>query len=274
MPIKDVDYRIRGAAAYSEMTAGEMAEALDETNVILLPVGSTEQAGPHLPTMADQIFSVEMCRRTVAALRERGKTVVLGPVVPFGDAGPWDHYPAGTVSIRSTTLITLLIDLCGSLISQGFSNIVLVQAHGGNRAAMEAAARELTQGTEAQVVCLYPQASYQPAFEKILKSTSKEGPYGESVTARILATHPELVRMDLAAAKKAVRPVPTRPGVVWPVKDYREYLPDGFEGDPTVATAETGNRLYGVIVEWMVETLESLFGDAMTKSSLRTARET
>lgn len=258
MPIKDVNYTVKGAATYSEMTAPDIAAALKETNVILIPVASTEQAGPHLPTMTDQIFSVEMCRRTVAALRERGRTLVLGPTVPFGDAGPHSRYPAGMVNIQPTTLVTLLRDICDSLIAQGFRNIIFLEAHGGNNAAMELAARIITNDTEAQVVVMHPKASYK-GFAGILKSTVVEGSYGESVTSRVLATYPTLVDRSAMKIMKEAKKTPSFPGINWPVKDYRDLEPEGGTGDPTIATAETGNALFEVIVAYMVETIEAMF---------------
>ena len=86
-------------------------------------------------------------------------------------------------------------EVCLALIEQGFRNIILLEAHGGNNAAMLVAARELTNETEAQVVCLHPKQSYS-GFAGILKTKVREGSYGESETSRVLATFPTLVRHD------------------------------------------------------------------------------
>jgi creatinine amidohydrolase len=102
--------------------------------VVLLPVASVEQHGPHLPTGVDDILVTAVCRRT-ARLLTLGMPVVVAPTVWCGLA---DHHVAfgGTFSLSLATYHALLRDLCRSILKAGFGKIVLVNGHAGNIAGL------------------------------------------------------------------------------------------------------------------------------------------
>jgi creatinine amidohydrolase len=102
-----------------EMTWEEAQEVLRETNLVILPTGSTEQHGPHLPLGNDALQVREMARRIVVQLGEKGVKSVAGPLIPFGVASYHMPFP-GTISLQASTFQTLMFEVCMSLYRHGF----------------------------------------------------------------------------------------------------------------------------------------------------------
>ncbi len=117
--------------------------------IILLPVASTEQHGPHLPTGVDDMLVTEVCRRT-ARLLAPDTPAVVAPTVWCGLA---DHHLAfgGIFSLTLPTYHALLRDLCRSILRAGFRTIVLVNGHGGNIAGLAAISADLTRELDAPI---------------------------------------------------------------------------------------------------------------------------
>jgi creatinine amidohydrolase len=119
---------------WSRLTAEALRLLAARDAVVLLPVASVEQHGPHLPTGVDDILVTAVCRRT-ARLLTLGMPVVVAPTVWCGLA---DHHVAfgGTFSLSLATYHALLRDLCRSILKAGFGKIVLVNGHAGNIAGL------------------------------------------------------------------------------------------------------------------------------------------
>jgi mycofactocin precursor peptide peptidase len=105
--------------------------------VLAVPVGSTEQHGPHLPLSTDTDIAAALCERLSAAT----PSVVVAPGLPYGASGEHEGF-AGTLSIGQDALELVLVELCRSA-TASFAGIVLVNAHGGNAAAARRAQRRL-----------------------------------------------------------------------------------------------------------------------------------
>jgi len=113
---------------YSWMTWNEIRDAADAGSPIVVPVGSTEQHGPHLPVCTDWVIPTEIVRRA-----NEVRPVVVGPTVTFGyrsrpGSGGGQQFP-GTVSLRATTFMAVVEDVLGELIRTGFRQIVLYNWH-------------------------------------------------------------------------------------------------------------------------------------------------
>ncbi len=263
---QNIIYSVHGPKNLSEMTWEEVAEALRRTDLIIIPVGSTEEHGPHLALSADTIQGTEASRRIVARLEKEGVHAVAGPAIPFGVSSELMDFP-GTITLRPATLQTLIQEVCESLIRHGFRRFVLLMPHDGNFGAMYSAAQEISQRSDVRVVVL----NWVPALKKPLTEIylSKEaGHGGEGETARVLASIPELVRLDRAQAyhpKKREKlegdePMHFGGGVLDPPHGMKEETPIGSIGDPTVATAETGEKCYDLIVDWACKVIKRHFG--------------
>lgn len=265
-------YVIKGPKTLYEMTSAEVAAALQQTQTVLIPVGATEDHGAHLPLGTDMFEAREICRRAALRLAAQGCPVVIGPVIPFGVSTFHMGFP-GTITLTSSTLILVLKEVMLSLYQHGFRNLLLVHGHDGNLPQMMVAAQDVVNETpDATVAVLNWMVELAKAYAAGLgKSRKGESHGGEGETARILVTHPELV--DLAQAqpfylqphelRKIQSPehMKTGGGVFYPTRSYKALTPVGSIGDPSLATEETGEKGYDVIVTWLVDIVKRDFFD-------------
>lgn len=262
---QEILYTVKGPKMLEDMTWEELSEVLKETDTVLLPVGSTEQHGPHLPLATDTIQIVEIARQTVARLAKEGITVVAGPTIPFGVA-PY-HMPfAGTISLRSSTLDALIKDVCHSLYHHGFRKFFLLLGHGGNLPVMQVVTQDLvTELPESSVYFLNWLPASEASYSEILVSKKAEGHSGEGETARVMVTHPNLVQMDRARVYYSQEAEDLESedhplmggGVMEGIRNWREVTSIGSSGNPTLATPETGQKSYDVITGWIAAVIKS-----------------
>jgi mycofactocin system creatininase family protein len=189
--------------------------------VLAIPIGSTEQHGPHLPLSTDTDIAVALCRRLAVARDD----VLVAPAIGYGSSGEHAGF-AGTLSIGQDALRLLLVEL-GRSASATFAHLLFVSAHGGNAEPVTSAVRTLRD--EARDVLLF-----EPRW-------SGEPHAGRPETSMLLALSPERVRMELAA------PGDTRPiSEIWPLLregGVRAVTETGVLGDPSGATAAEGHDL-------------------------------
>ena len=121
---------------YGEMTWAEIRD-LDKDRVVLIPVGTLEDHGLHLPIDTDVRIVGEVCH--LAAEKARGM-VVLMPVVVHGYSPHHMDFP-GTVTVKWSTFVEYLLDVCRSLARHGFRRILIVNGHGSNQNLVEMVAR-------------------------------------------------------------------------------------------------------------------------------------
>ena len=197
--------------------------------VVLLPLGATEQHGPHLPTDVDTRIAVEAVR--VLAVNDAGATSRAVPVapMPFGSSGEHQAF-AGTVSIGTAVLAEVLVEL-GRSIANWTDRLLVINAHGGNVDALRTAIPRLRhEGRDAAWVTCRSGESDTDTHA------------GHAETSLMLALAPDTVRVDLAipgntAPLREILPAMRSGGVA-------AVSPSGVLGDPTTATAAEGWRLW------------------------------
>lgn len=198
------------------------AGACAATGVILLiPLGATEQHGPHLPLSTDTDIAAAVCARAAA---ERAG-VLVAPPVPYGASGEHAGF-AGTLSIGQAALELLVVELCRSA-TDTFSRIALVNGHGGNVEALRRAVALLR--AESRDVRLFT-----PGY-------GGDPHAGRTETAIQLALTPDRVRTDLAEPGDR-RPL-TELLPLLRAGGVRAVSPNGILGDPTGANADEGAAL-------------------------------
>ena len=205
--------------------------------VLLVPLGSLEQHGPHLPLDTDTRIAVAVARGAAAGR----DGLALAPPLAFGASGEHAGFP-GTLSIGTDALTHLLVEL-GRDASRDWDRMLLVNAHGGNRAAVDAAlARLRFEGRRCR------------AFHATVAAGDAHA--GRTETALLLHLDPDVVRMDLAD-----------PGALAPVgalmdrlrrDGVRSVTPNGVLGDPRGATAAEGKRLLGELIAGCTSVLDGL----------------
>lgn len=242
---------------YDELTWPEMREAVARQPVVLLPFGTVEDHGPHLPLNTDNIIVESICLE--AARRAPGEMLVM-PLIAYGLDEHHMDFP-GTVSVDMQTLIAYVADVAKSPARHGFTHILIVNGHGSNASIADLAARRVV--LETGVICgaVSPNAAIDPTLAELTFSRMRRsGPGGiahacEYETAMMLYLRPDLVQMD-----RAVREIgqikltyfnwdhPEPSALAW--QDWWSRMSEsGVCGDPTVATAEFGRALFETTVE-------------------------
>jgi len=188
--------------------------------VLAVPLGATEQHGPHLPLNTDTTIATELCHRLAAALPD----IVVAPAIPYGSSGEHADFP-GTLSIGRAALELLIIELARS--ADRFAAVVLVNGHGGNAEPLHAAVRTLR--AEGRNVL-----AWSPT------GAADDSHAGHTETSVMLDLRPDTVALDRA-----------EPGNTRPLRELIDRLrsegvaavsPNGVLGDPTHACADDGAR--------------------------------
>lgn len=259
-------YKIYGPKTLYEMTYEEVTELKKKTDIALIPVGSIEGHGPHLPMGVDAIQADEICKRIARRLKKDDIEILLLPPVFWGVSIQHMNFP-GTITVKSNTLKNLLKDICYSLIKHGFNKILFVAGHGGDEATCKIASQELCEETNAMVESASQMTFGYKDLDKVLKSekpySGAEGHAGEKETSQMLVVVPELVKKEKMFkyfSDKTEEIYRNKKGFAFN-RPFNEVTPVGFMGDPTVATAETGNKIYNNICEPIIAFIKREFVD-------------
>jgi mycofactocin system creatininase family protein len=216
--------------------------------VLVVPVGSLEQHGPHLPLDTDTRIAAAVAARACAGCGGVG----LAPAIPLGASGEHADFP-GTLSIGHVALSTLLVEL-GRHASLYWPSMLLVNGHGGNVAAIgEARATLRAEGRDCQVW----HAGVRPA---LLAAAGlplvPDAHAGRVETSIMLALAPGDVRLD-AAERGETRPL-TEIMARLRAGGVRKLSPNGVLGDPAGATAAEGETLLTLLTEDLNATLQAI----------------
>jgi creatinine amidohydrolase/Fe(II)-dependent formamide hydrolase-like protein len=242
-----------------ELTWPEARARLEDVDVALLPVGSIEQHGPHLPLDTDA-FDAEYLACSVAGACDHPQPLVL-PAVPYGVSYHHEDF-SGTLSVSPDALSQFVYQIGMSAAAHGISKLVIINGHGGNGPALHFAAQMINR--DARIfTCVDTGESSDPDVEALAESPN-DVHAGEIETSTALAVRPELVRM--AAAKKFVPRFSSRylnfssqRSVEWYARTA-EISPSGILGDPTKASVEKGRKMWDVMIRRLVEFVEDLKG--------------
>jgi creatinine amidohydrolase len=229
--------------AWNRLSAEALRALAARDAIVLLPVASTEQHGPHLPTGVDDFLCSEVCRRVAAELAP-DVPIVVAPTVWFGLAD--HHLPfGGTFSLSLATYYAVLRDLCRAILGAGFRRIVIVNGHGGNMQALAAFTGELTRELNAPIAMTTYFMEAPADMERILEDQKGVMHACEAETSMMMAIHPELVnRPRLADAHGPNLDLTT--SLIPSLKVFRtfaELTASGVAGDARKASAAKGEAL-------------------------------
>lgn len=118
---------------WDNLTSPEIARLAENNAIVLLPTGSTEQHGPHLPVGTDAILATWMAERTAQTLTEQGVPAVVAPTFAIANSMHHMHF-AGSLSLSPRTYIQALQEQCRAIAAHGFKRIAIINGHGGNTA--------------------------------------------------------------------------------------------------------------------------------------------
>jgi creatinine amidohydrolase/Fe(II)-dependent formamide hydrolase-like protein/7-cyano-7-deazaguanine synthase in queuosine biosynthesis len=242
---------------WAELTWPEAEKRFKEVDTALLPVGSIEQHGPHLPLDTDA-FDAEYLARRVAEACSHPRPLVL-PLIPFGVSYHHEGFK-GTISISNDTLSRLVYEIGMSVAKNGIIKLVIINAHGGNSPPLNHAAQMINR--DARIFACVDTGETSDVDINKLIDTPNDVHAGEFETSTSLAVRPHLVRMD-----KANKRVPafssrylnfsSKRAVSW-YAHTKKISSSGVMGDPTKATAEKGNKIWEIMIAHLVAFVEDL----------------
>jgi creatinine amidohydrolase len=231
---------------------GEVEKNARKLRVVIVPVGSVEEHGVHLPLCTDSVqpefVASEVARRTGC---------LVAPPLRYGVCDSTRGFP-GTISIGFESLHRVVRDVLEEFVRNGFSRVLVLSGHAGqaHMAALRLAAQEVVRRHHREVaekrcrvmVC----SDYDFAYELRGKYFSeKDGHAGAIETSRVMAIRPDLVRMK---GKKSFPELPRFEVVA----DAQRYFPSGVIGDPTVASQRKGRKINSYVIENVVRLVEEL----------------
>lgn len=243
-----------------EMTNPEVEAFLTDHDAVIVPVGSTEQHGPHGPLLTDVLVPQEVARRVAPRVG-----AVVAPSINYALSYPHAGF-VGVVHIRIQTFMALIEDVAVSLATAGFRRIVFLNGHYDNTYAIAyacAAARErLPEGTVTFPLNYWDGMSADEAAEFFGPETGLHANRGE--TSAVLAINPDLVDMERANAEMPPFPEVTNAAPVHtafffsaPGSVHRA-THSGTWGDARESTAEFGERYLSVVTEATVRMLDDV----------------
>lgn len=227
------------------ITMDEFKKHLKKTKTILVPFGTVEEHGNHLPLNTDTLIIYEVLKRVV-----KKRKVFLAPPVFYGVCTSTSQHP-GTIGITPETLRRLTYDIVRDAYRKGLRTFFLITGHGGglHSSALKEAAEILIEelkGLKIAVLCPYD-ILHKELSE--LAETQNDSHAGEIETSLVLSLAPELVK----GSSKEDYPKLPRPFVV---KDKIRYWRSGVWGDPSKADREKGERVVKLIVNKIVDIID------------------
>ncbi len=238
-----------GALEMAHLTWPEAKEVMASGRPAVLPLGSLEQHGPHLPLNTDIVMAEAVARRV--ADRVGG---LLLPVVPFGQVWSARNFP-GTMSLSPETIKAVVRDLCRSLHRQRVRLVVIITGHMGNTIPVQEAQREVQEEIPSLKTLFFNYPRAATVAKGVTESPMWKGTRfhaDEIETSLMLAVAPELCHMDRAVADYPE--VPTE--FDFSPMSWDQITETGVFGDARPATAEKGRILLDRWVDLMVGVIE------------------
>jgi creatinine amidohydrolase len=237
---------------FDELTMTEAEKAAKTGKIIIIPFGSVEEHGSHLPLCTDSLqpeyVALEVARKTQC---------LVAPPIRYGVCSSTRNFP-GTISISFKSLYNITHDILEEFIRNGFTRILVLSGHAGqsHMAALRLAAQDTIKQHEKETPKQRPRimicSDYDFAYELRGKYfNEKDGHAGTIETSRIMALRPDLIKEK---GKKSFPELPRFEIIAHP----ENYFPTGVIGDPTIASAKKGQMINKYIIKEMTKLIEEL----------------
>lgn len=234
---------------WNDQTWTELAQR--KPDLVLLPIGSVEAHGPHLPLATDSIISDEIARRSASELQSKGIFALILPPIHYVVTDFSRDFP-GTITISKKSFLILLSDIADSLHSQGISTLCLINSH------LEPAhIHTIVEFCESyhRIQILFPDKTKKP-WASLLTPEFKQGAChaGSYESSLVMASREDLVRKGRESLK--ANPVNLAKLMKQGVSTFREAgAPEAYFGDPAAASKAEGENTYGILTRMVVETV-------------------
>ena len=237
---------------WEQLRSPQIKKLAEANAIVIVPVGSTEQHGPHLPVKVDALLATEVARRSALKVQTH-QPIVVTPTVWCGLA---EHHMdfSGTLTLDFGTFHALLRNLCRSIRHHGFLN-----GHGGNITALNVICSELVRELDGLRVVsgtywTLPKVAVK--FAEILEVQQNVRHAGEAETSMMLALEPELVDQAALSQADGTPEIPYYQSGISRWVSFKEVSANGVIGSPSVATAAKGELLLEVASEGIAGVLQ------------------
>jgi creatinine amidohydrolase len=243
---------------WMRLTAEELRARAAEDALVIIPVASLEQHGPHLGTGVDVVCATGVAEAVARRLTEAGEKVVVTPCVWTGLA---EHHMSfgGTVSLEFDEFRAVLRGIVRSAARCGFKRVMLLNGHGGNAEAVGVCAMEFQRDFAIRCAAGTYWFLTGDGFTPVLERQASVMHACEAETSMVMALAPDLLRPDRLA--EAHGPHSTRvegqPPSLLMRRSFKEISPSGVIGDARPASAEKGRKLIGIAAERIAEMLRN-----------------
>lgn len=241
---------------FADKSWPELKEAVKKNSLIILPVGTIEEHGRHLPVSTDVTIAVGVAERIASRLEKQIPLLVMPAVWSGYSAGEMSRWP-GTIRVRTRTVMDMVFDICSSLLKMGFKKIVFLDCHGHHSGILNVVIREISDEYGIYPALISPGAMSAEEYKKIRKSQLGGSIHGgewetslmlylnrpvdmsKATKVDIMKYHTDFIPGDNFVSGKKVF------WSTWGIQKSRT----GIYGDPTVATARTGKKIMEAIVK-------------------------
>lgn len=225
--------------------------------VAIIPVGSTEAHGPHLPLNTDSLIGGAVAERAAAALHARGLVALHFPPIHYA-VTDWAGEFAGSISLGMGTAIDLVLGACRAAHSMGFNEVVIFTAHlePGHIASLREVVRRYE--GEAGKPLVFPDTTRRQLAARLTPEYQSGSCHaGQYETSLILALRPDLVRWEIARALPVLS-VPLAERIKDGARDFHECgMHQAYCGNPAAATVAEGEASLAVLTTLVVEAVEA-----------------
>ena len=242
---------------YQHLTWPEMREAAKAQPVVILPIGSVEDHGHHLPLDTDNFLIWSICE--TAAQKAPGE-ILLMPHIPYGFETHHRDFP-GTIDIEMEHLLHFVLDVTKSVAHHGFRRILIADGHGSNMPILDLVARRTILETDALCGCFIWPSLATKVINELRESPIPGGMAHACELETSVYLHVDGPRVQMDKAVKEIN-VPASKFIwldlmqgspVMLMDHWTRFSRSGVVGDPTLATAEKGRKIFDAVVAALVE---------------------
>lgn len=252
---------------FGEQSWLQLREHIERQSLIILPVGTTEEHGPHMPVDTDariaEAYGDELARSVSADL-----PVLLMDTIRYGYSMSVMRRWPGTIVVGSRTFMDMILDICRSVLDMGFTKLVILDCHGHHSGLLNAVSRELCDACGKSVAVMNPAVMSRDRFNEIRKSPPGGACHAcEWETSILLHVSPDLVDMSKATDSDAIAyhsefvagdSFVGKQMVTWSTW-YLQDSESGIYGAPSLASAETGKAIMEAAVDNGVKFLREFY---------------
>ncbi|WP_392486267.1 creatininase family protein [Haloimpatiens sp. FM7315] len=222
-----------------DYTSDDFKNLSNKVDTVIIPVGSVEAHGHHLPLGTDIFSPMLFCEKIDEKI---GDKIWIAPAIAYGQSYDLSIYK-GTVSVPSEVMAEYIYHVCKSFYENGLKNIIFLNGHGGNITALGLAAEKLV-----NLGAVIMTINWWMDFSKdILTITEGQGHGGEDETSAILYYNEKLVKMDKALKNTNKQLYPVR------FKDRgKTIFKDAITGDATLASKEKGEKIFALLEDKII----------------------